>query len=394
MPGLFLQSLSRNFIELGYGTIKSVTKLEKAFEDFKNQFKDPCSANTLKLQRQLSKINTQLKSLSKLLNNILKLVRKILAFTKFLKKLIIALTILTKVLKLFPLPARWVTVGIVVKMGDLLAKISFQLKAALLIVLGIDLIVKYISNFLQDILKRVNDLLSKLKTVTDQLAACSDPEKNKLSTELSNGTGVLSTIVADLESQLGGLLTTNNSYKGFTFDIIEEQTTDEVIAKRRYAIAINSSGVLTLQGQPSYATDTQVLIEELKLRIDRENLTGYAPDQRSLETINTTTLSSELEQDVLEEFDLDSPDDILADSLESEKDLNELVTTEDSEKQLKEKYNKKQKRFVRFLERKSNKGSGKAKELLDKINKKKIDTAEAQTEWLIHKSDGLLGISI
>jgi len=68
MPGLFLQSLSKNFIELGYGTIKSVTKLEQAFVDFQNQFKDPCSANTLKLQRQLNKITNQLKTLSKLLN--------------------------------------------------------------------------------------------------------------------------------------------------------------------------------------------------------------------------------------------------------------------------------------------------------------------------------------
>ena len=394
MPGLFLQSLSKNFIELGYGTIKSVTKLEQAFVDFQNQFKDPCSANTLKLQRQLNKITQQLKTLSKLLNNILKLVRKILNFTKFLKKLIIALTILTKVLKFFPLPARWVTVGIVVKMGDILAKISFQLKSALLIVLGIDLIVKYISNFLQDVLKRVNDLLNKLKLVTDQLAACSDPEKNKLSTELGSSTGALSVIISELEGQLGDLLTTNNSYKGFTFDIIEEKTVDKQVANRRYAIAINSSGILTLQGTPSYATDTQVLIDELKLIIDRDNLIGYAPDQKSLETINTSTLSSELEQEVLEEFDLDDPDDILADSIESEKDLSELVNTEDTEKSLKEKYNKKQKRFVRFLERKSNKGSGKAKELLDKINKKKMDVAEAQSEWLIHKSDGLLGISI
>lgn len=392
MTGKFLQSISGNFIKLGYGTIKSITKLEQTFNKFKDKFKDPCQADTVKLQKELKAIISQLKALSKLLNSILNLVRKILKYTKFLKKLVIALTVLTKTLKFFPLPARWTTTGMQTTFSDLLSKINFKLKAALAVVLGIDLIVKYISNFLKDILKRINDLINKLKLTIDQLSACNDREKNNLGNELESSVNNLSTSVEDLQSQLGGLLETNNSYKGFTFNIIEEETTQQVIAKRRYAIAINSLGVVILEGKPSYATDTQVLIDELKLKIDIDNLTGYSPDQTSIESINTTNLATDLEQEVLEEFELDSEDDILADSTESENDLKELVDTEKSESKLKEKYNRKQKRFVRFLERKSLKGNNKAKELLNQINAKKIAISDAQGEWLTHKSNGLLGL--
>ena len=63
-------------------------------------------------------------------------------------------------------------------------------------------------------------------------------------------------------------------YKGFTFAIYEENDPKYVVAgnKRRYAVALDRSGFATLYSQPSFTLDPEVLVEELKLKIDEQNL--------------------------------------------------------------------------------------------------------------------------
>lgn len=59
-------------------------------------------------------------------------------------------------------------------------------------------------------------------------------------------------------------------YKGFTFTIVEKQFSPTL--KQKIGQAKNSQGIVLLQTEPSFTTDPQVLIEELKLIIDRDNL--------------------------------------------------------------------------------------------------------------------------
>lgn len=68
---------------------------------------------------------------------------------------------------------------------------------------------------------------------------------------------------------LGGIV-----YRGFTFAIYEEDDPRYVVAgnKRRYAVALDRSGFITLRSQPSFTLDPEVLVEELKLKIDEQNL--------------------------------------------------------------------------------------------------------------------------
>jgi hypothetical protein len=63
-------------------------------------------------------------------------------------------------------------------------------------------------------------------------------------------------------------------YRGFTFAILEENDPKYVVAgnKRRYAVAYDRSGFITLQSQSSFTLDPDVLVNELKLKIDEQNL--------------------------------------------------------------------------------------------------------------------------
>jgi hypothetical protein len=83
--------------------------------------------------------------------------------------------------------------------------------------------------------------------------------------------------------EVRGLLAAANSglgpvvgveYNGFTFSIIEEEDPNFVVAgnKRRYAVALDRSGFVVLQSPPSFTLDPNVLIEELKLEINKRNL--------------------------------------------------------------------------------------------------------------------------
>ena len=62
----------------------------------------------------------------------------------------------------------------------------------------------------------------------------------------------------------------NTLYKGFTFRVVEKVFSPTV--NQKIGQALNSQGIVLLETEPSFTLDPQVLIEELKLIIDRDNL--------------------------------------------------------------------------------------------------------------------------
>tara|TARA_R110001599_G_scaffold174020_3_gene365982 strand:+ start:703 stop:1917 length:1215 start_codon:yes stop_codon:yes gene_type:complete len=78
-----------------------------------------------------------------------------------------------------------------------------------------------------------------------------------------------------LQSQTKEESSTNTSYQGFTFEIVEVSLPNDPTVKRTIAQAINTEGVVALQTEPSFTQNPKVLIEELKLLIDKDNLKAY-----------------------------------------------------------------------------------------------------------------------
>lgn len=66
------------------------------------------------------------------------------------------------------------------------------------------------------------------------------------------------------------VLETENSYKGYTFEVIEDLTQKSASGKvnKRYAIAKNEQGIEVFRSESSFATNKQILISELKFKID------------------------------------------------------------------------------------------------------------------------------
>lgn len=58
-------------------------------------------------------------------------------------------------------------------------------------------------------------------------------------------------------------------YRGYTLEIRTDNN-DNGIAPRRFAVALDPAGVVVLQGVSSFSSDTEILLEELKFRIDNQ----------------------------------------------------------------------------------------------------------------------------
>ena len=68
---------------------------------------------------------------------------------------------------------------------------------------------------------------------------------------------------------------TQQSYRGFTFKIVEVKLPNDPTVTRRIAQALNTEGIVALETKPSFTQNPKILIEELKLIIDRDNLKAF-----------------------------------------------------------------------------------------------------------------------
>jgi len=99
-----------------------------------------------------------------------------------------------------------------------------------------------------------------LLSVLDVIILLCDPNANLL--EISDS---LTSVTVQLNTD-----NNDSTYKGFTF-MIEEVPFNNTLTRKR-ALGINKSGIKLIETQLSFTLDNQVLIDELKLIIDRDNL--------------------------------------------------------------------------------------------------------------------------
>jgi archaellum component FlaC len=145
------------------------------------------------------------------------------------------------------------------------------------------------------ILNKYSDRINKLNTLLDNYsneAAAITSTVNRISPVLTN----LKLKLQAIDIAVEGCLANNSSqelqdlvntaqpientgsegtpdadyeYKGYKLEIIQDPNSPQ-IAPRRYAIAKDRRGIVVLKGQPSFSSSTQVLLDEIKFRIDNQ----------------------------------------------------------------------------------------------------------------------------
>jgi hypothetical protein len=109
--------------------------------------------------------------------------------------------------------------------------------------------------------------INQINIIDDYIKKCD----SELSKQLINTSKEINDISL---SQLESSKTQNQiTYQGFTIEVEEIFYTPTV--NRRKAVGKNSQGINLIQTELSFTTDNQILINELKLIIDRDNLKAY-----------------------------------------------------------------------------------------------------------------------
>ena len=146
---------------------------------------------------------------------------------------------------------------------------------------GVPIVTMVVHDEIRNKKQRLEKLVPALSAVLSiaTVALTNEIEKlNELILKLRNVNldGLNQQQLTDLTSSIYTNVDNFSSYKGFNFKIKEEQNQAFVVKgnKRRYAVAVDRSGVETLKSELSFTLDPQDLVDQLKLIIDQRNLEG------------------------------------------------------------------------------------------------------------------------
>ena len=296
--------------------------------------------NPAQLLPLINSIVKSVETVSKILNTLVNYISKLASVINTLNTIVKILSKLATTIRNIPLPARWATVGIILKLQKLADTLE---KKTALAQSNLDQTSQYLNQFsksLTSVQRRINYLLELLRVLLDKLTKCEKTKNLPITNKLKD-------IIISLDKTnvlLNTLLPTKPkknqiTYKGFTIEIVEEEVTDQGITlTRRYGVALDKRGVVILQSDLTYANNTDLIFNEVRFLIDK-NKVG----------INTPEANAEDAQ-ISAELDLPTEQEQLVDEAAMQADIDKLVNEIQPEKNLVEK-SKKDKRRIKRLKR-------------------------------------------
>jgi transcriptional regulator with XRE-family HTH domain len=220
-----------------------------------NSIDCPSSAQILKIIDDRNKLVTQINNLYKLITVLTKITQGLTIFQNALN--IGIATILAN-----PTPTMNLTAGIVSVFDTAKEKLQLGLSTANSTLNIINSVLIFAGSALGAILA----ILSRLDDIITYCAADKNIPFEVINTELSS---LVNTSTGINNSKI---LNNDNTYKGFKLEIILVQ---QLPYPKRYAQALTTQGVPVLKTESSFASDPQVLLDQLKFIIDSNpNLTA------------------------------------------------------------------------------------------------------------------------
>lgn len=113
----------------------------------------------------------------------------------------------------------------------------------------------------------IANLKNRLNSIDIAIEQCSINQPADLVQILSNAQPPENTGTEGTPTDAQGNIDPNYQYQGYTLAIVVDPNSP-TIAPRRYAIALDKGGTVKLRGESSFSSDIQVLLDELKFKID------------------------------------------------------------------------------------------------------------------------------
>jgi hypothetical protein len=347
-PNQDLQKITQTFSELksilsGISTAENPADLLAVFQAKNAITKLQDKLNPTQLIPTLNAIVKSLEILSQVLNTITSYLGKITTVVRTLNTIVQVFKVLIKFIRKLPLPARWSTVGVIATLSNIADKLEKKVEQISSILAQASFFLSTFNSIISGINRKLAVLVLDLRILLQNLEKCKKTSNLPVTKQLKEAILTLENSLSALEAVLP-VANPNKKiiYKGFTLKIVEEQIIDKGIpVNRRYGVALDSRGVVVIQTKLTYATNLDLIRNELRYLIDANNLNA------DLNTLNTIS-----EQDqILAELDLPSEEEQNAELAATQSEINNLVKQIAPEEKLKKERNKKDKRKFRRLVR-------------------------------------------
>lgn len=232
--------------------------------------RDPLSDAICLPKEQLENVLEKRNKLTRTLNNTYKVVRTIAKILNISRAFIVGLEaglLIAQALSSVP-PGRFGWSGLMEKGFKIVDTILRRAKIA---ATGLSILATTTGAVLAFIL----GLLAKLDLLIQQCAEEIDPADGEFTINFVEINSELNSFVDPTTGQIEDIIDPLTGkpypYKGFTFEI-KTDTSQNFQYPKRYAIARNVQGIQVLRSESSFASNPEILIEELKFVIDRDNL--------------------------------------------------------------------------------------------------------------------------
>lgn len=235
--------------------------LNNIISGMQDPFKDKVCPSPEEIKALIKKRN----QLVRQLNNIYKIVRIITKVLKITNALVLGLKIAFQIAKFVPAARPTLLIadaGAVIKKRLETAGIAVTILTVIAVVIGATLAA--VISLLESLDFLIQECSEEINPETGEPNVSFVEINDELNNFIDPSTGAASNIIDPL---------TGNPlpYKGFTFEI-KDDTSQNFKYPKRYAVARNIQGVQVLRSESSFASNPQILIEELKFVIDRDDL--------------------------------------------------------------------------------------------------------------------------
>lgn len=193
-----------------------------------------------------------------------------------------------------PLPSVMTTAGVQLTLSSAKQKASDESAGVMRLLKGLNALLAVTVTFIRYVLTNANELQARLQTLLLNLESCEAIQNSDVLLQLQQTNKDLISFKEQLESYVIKFDSkTDPSTAMFgTYDIrvVEEKTTDPgVINKRRRGIALNQRGEIVVQSDLTFATNTAVIIAEVKQLLISQKL--VLPSLGTIDSANLDTIS-------------------------------------------------------------------------------------------------------
>jgi len=278
-----------------------------------------------------TKLLPTIKQISNQVNGFIKIAQRtfnILTQLQFIIKIAILLTKIFTFIEVFflsnPLPTLFTTAGVQASFSKAREAATNGKNQVIRRLQQVNSLLSVLISFVRYLLASATELLSKLEITIRQLEACETTKDSAVILDLKASYADLKQVQEQLATYIAihdGKTDPDVSTLGdYSIRVVDEELVDTAIVnKRRRGIAVNKNGAIVAQSDLTFATNTSIIIEEVKVKLVSSGLvksqfSGFAgSDLAVISTSLTylednTALDSNFNFDTLLQDNGESPD--------------------------------------------------------------------------------------